>query len=240
LKLKGQRVVVIGGTSGMGLGAVRAAAEAGAEVIAAGRRPTAERESHPSQIRHAVVDVTDAESIKALFDRAGEIDHLFVTATPSGGTGAFLEQDLAAAQRFMHGKFFGSWAAARHAAPNIRDGGSITFLSGGMAVRPRPGATLVAATFAAVEALSRALAVELGPLRVNTIRPGLIDSPMWDFLDQDARRRFMQHARETLPVRRVGAIEDIGHAAVFLMTNPYVTGAVVEVNGGETLVTLDG
>lgn len=139
----------------------------------------------------------------------------------------------------MNGEFFGSWACARYAAPHMRAGGSITFLTGVASIRPRRGLAMVTATFAALEALSQALALELGPLRVNTIRPGLIDSEMWSFLGDAGREQLRQKVRETFPVRRVGAIEDIGRAAVFLMTNPYVTGAVLEVTGGEQLVTLD-
>jgi len=238
--LRGQRVVVVGGTSGMGLGAVRAAADAGAHVIAAGRRPAAARDIvQPAEgrLEHAVVDVTDEASVRAMFDAIGEVDHLFVTAAPPPGSwGAFLDQDVAAAQTYMNGKFFGSWACARYGAPRMHPGGSITFLTGATAVRPRPGSSIVTAAFTAVEALSRALAVELGPLRVNTIRPGLVDSDMWNFLDDAARAQLHQKVREKFPVRRVGTIEDIGHAAVFLMTNPYVTGTVLEVTGGEQLV----
>jgi NAD(P)-dependent dehydrogenase (short-subunit alcohol dehydrogenase family) len=241
--LRGQRVVVVGGTSGMGFGAVRAAAAAGADVVVADRRPLATRDvnqSNAGQIRHVVVDIADEASVRAMFEEIGELDHLFVTAAPPPGSwGAFLDQDVAGAQAYMNGKFFGSWACARYAAPRMRAGGSITFLTGGVTVRPRPGLSMVTATFAALEALSRALALELGPLRVNTIRPGLVDSEMWDFLDEPARQQLLQQARETFPARRVGAIEDIGHAAVFLMTNPYVTGAVLEVSGGETLVSLN-
>jgi NAD(P)-dependent dehydrogenase (short-subunit alcohol dehydrogenase family) len=241
--LHGQRVVIVGGTSGMGLGAVRAAAEAGASVVVAGRRREAERggiaseQGHPT---HAQVDVTDEQSVRSLFEQVGAVDHLFVTATPpSRGSGRFLEQDVAAAQSFMTGKFFGSWACARYAAPNIRPGGSITFLTGCASVRPQLGRTMVTAVFAALEAFSQALALELGPVRVNTIRPGLIDSDMWSFLDDAAREELRRKTRETFPARRIGSIDDIGHAAVFLMTNPYVTGAVIEVTGGEPLVTLD-
>lgn len=111
-------------------------------------------------------------------------------------------------------KFFGSWACARYAAPRMPAGGSITFLTGGVAVRPRSGLSIVTATFAGLEALSRALALELGPLRVNTIRPGLVDSEMWSFLDDAGRERLRQKARATFPVRRIGTIDDIGHAAV--------------------------
>jgi NAD(P)-dependent dehydrogenase (short-subunit alcohol dehydrogenase family) len=95
---------------------------------------------------------------------------------------------------------------------------------------------MVSVAFAALEALSRALAVELAPLRVNTIRPGFIDSDMWSFLAPDAREELRGKVRTAFPVRRAGAVEDIAHAAMFVMTNPYVTGAVIEVTGGEQLV----
>lgn len=233
--------MVVGGTSGMGLGAARAASEAGAEVVVAGTRPVAERIAWKGvgAPEHAVLDVADEDSARTAFEGVGALDHLFVTATPPAASGAFLEQEVAAARDFVDGKLFGSWMCARYAAPRMRPGGSITFLTGGAAVRPSVGVAAVTATFAAVEALSRALALELGPLRVNTIRPGLVDSEMWDFLDDDAHQRLRQRTRETFPVRRIGEIGDIGHAAVFLMTNPYVTGAVLEVSGGETLVSLD-
>jgi NAD(P)-dependent dehydrogenase (short-subunit alcohol dehydrogenase family) len=161
-----------------------------------------------------------------------------VTAAPSPGSwgGAFLEQDVASARRYVDGKLMASWACARYAAPRMRAGGSITFLTGATAVRPRPGLAIVSAAFAAVEALARALALDLGPLRVNAIRPGLVDSDMWRFLAADAREELFEKARQSFPVRRIGSIDDIGHAALFLMTNPYVTGAVLEVTGGEQLV----
>jgi NAD(P)-dependent dehydrogenase (short-subunit alcohol dehydrogenase family) len=239
--LSGQRVVIVGGTSGMGLGAARAAADAGAEVVVARRRPVAERghldASTAGSFTHAVVDVRDQASIRALFETVGRLDHLLVTATPplAERTG-FLDQDIDIARDFMNGKFFGSLACAQYAAPRMPAGGSITFLTGAAVLRAPPGLSSVAATFAAVEALSRALAVELGPLRVNTIRPGVIDSDMWSFLDPAAREELRHKVRQVFPVRRVGTIEDIGHAALFLMTNPYVTGTVLEVTGGEQLV----
>ncbi|XXX72443.1 SDR family oxidoreductase [Sorangium sp. So ce134] len=238
--MAGRRVVIVGGTSGMGLGAARAAVRAGAEVIAAGRRPRAEREAGDAgdaRVARETVDITDEGSVKAMFERVGELDHLLVTAAPAPGSwGAFLEQDVAGAQRYMSAKFFGSWACARYAAPRMRAGGSITFLTGGAAVRPRAGATMVSATFAALETLARGLAIELGPLRVNVIRPGYTDSEMWGFLDEGAREELRRKVRAAMPVRRMGTVEDIGHAAVFLMTNPQVTGSVLEITGGETLV----
>jgi len=238
--LRGRRVVVIGGTSGMGLGAARAAALAEAQVIAVGRRPAAERPEIAAhgdgQVTHAVADLTDEASLRAVFDPLDHLDHLVVTATPPAEPRAFLDEDLAGARRFVTGKLLGSWVCARHAAAKLRPGGSITFLTGCAAIRPRAGLSIVTATFAAVEALGQALALELGPIRVNTIRPGLVDSDMWSFLDPAARDRLREATRQSFPARRIGTIEDIGHAAVFLMTNPYVTGIVLEVSGGEPLV----
>ncbi len=233
-QLSGQRVVVAGGTSGMGLATVRAAAAMGAEVVAAGRRPVAEREP-VAGVRQVAADVTDEESVRRLFGEVGELDHLLVTASP-GRPGAFGGQDLAAARSFMDGKFFGSWMCARYAAPHLRARGSVTFVTGGAVVRPPAHGSMIAAAFAALEALTRALAVELGPLRVNAIRPGYTDSDMWSFLPEAERGDLRRRVADAMPVRRMGTPEDIAHAALFLMTNPQVTGAVLEVTGGETLV----
>jgi len=222
----------------MGLGAVRAAAEAGADVIVGGRRPLNDRERAARQ--HVVVDVTDEASVKAAFEAIGTLDHLLITAAPAaGGSGRFLDQDVAGAQQYLNAKLFGSWACARHAAPRMPAGGSITFLTGCASIRPRAGASMVTTTFAALEALSQALALELGPLRVNTIRPGIVDSAMWDAVDPVVRAQLHATARGKFPARRIGTIDDIGHAAVFLMSNPYVTGIVLEVSGGEPLISLE-
>ena len=232
--LAGQRVVVVGGTSGMGLATVRAALAQDAEVVAAGRRPVGRREP-AAGARQEVVDITSEESVRELFRNVGELDHLLVTASP-GSPGAFLEQDLASARTYMDGKFFGSWTCARFAAPRIRARGSITFVTGGAVVRPPAHGSMIAAAFAAIEALTRALAVELGPQRVNAIRPGYTDSEMWQFLSDGQRDDLRRRVADALPVRRMGAPEDVAHAAVFLMTNPQVTGTVLEVTGGETLI----
>jgi NAD(P)-dependent dehydrogenase (short-subunit alcohol dehydrogenase family) len=181
--------------------------------------------------------MTDEASVRALFEHVGRLDHLLVTAAPSpGAPGAFLEQDVAAAREYLEGKLLGSWACARYAAPRMPAGGSITFLTGAAAVRPSRGATMVTTTFAALEALTRGLALELGPLRVNAIRPGYTDSEMWSFLGDDGRAELRRRVAAAMPAGRIGTVRDIGHAALFLMTNEQTTGAILEVSGGETLV----
>src|SRR5262245_25835519 len=219
----------------MGLATVRAAIALGADVGAAGRRPLTHREPLPGATP-AEVDVTDEASVRHLFDDIGELDHLLVTAS-AGTPGAFLDQDLAAARSFMDGKFFGSWTCARYAAPRLPDTrGSITFVTGGAVVRPPVHGSMITAAFAAIEALTRALAVELGPRRVNTIRPGYTDSDMWSFLPDTERDDLRRRVAQAMPVGRMGTPADIAQAALFLMTNPQVTGAVLEVTGGEALV----
>ena len=234
MTLAGARVVVVGGTSGMGLATARAAAAQGADVVAAGRRPV-EGRAPIDGVQHAQVDVTDEASVRALFDEVGSLDHLFVSSAP-GAPGPLLEQDLAAARTFVDGKLLGSWACARYAAPRMPAGGSITFVTGCAVVRPPRHAAMVVAAFAAVEALSRALALELGPLRVNTIRPGYTDSEMWSGLSDAERDGFRGRVADAVPSGRMGTPDDIAHAALFLMTSRQTTGALLEVSGGETLV----
>jgi NAD(P)-dependent dehydrogenase (short-subunit alcohol dehydrogenase family) len=147
-----------------------------------------------------------------------------------------MDESMHGVRSYLEGKFLGAWACARYGAPHLRANGSITFLTGGLAVRPKLGYAAVTSSFAAVEALSGSLALELAPTRVNTIRPGFIDTDMWSFLPDEQRNGLKKKVAETFPSRRAGKAEDIGHAALFLMTNPYVTGTVIEVSGGENLV----
>ena len=230
--MKGQRVIVVGGTSGMGRATARAAAARGAEAIAAGRRPVAER-TPAAGVRDVVADVTDPASVQALFD--APVDHVLVTASP-GRAGPLLEQEPEQARSFLDGKLFGAWLVARYAAPRLRAGGSLTYVTGAAVVRPPGDAATVVAAFAGVEGLTRALALELGPVRVNAIRPGYTDSEMWSGLDAAERAALRERVAAAMPVRRMGAPEDIADAALFLMGNPQVTGAILEVSGGETLV----
>lgn len=238
MSLAGKRVVVVGGKTGIGLGVARAARAAGATVIVASRRISLNGERPDlADFEQVRLDVRDESAVKAAFDAIGPLDHLVVTAAPDlGSWGAFMDADMQGVRRYLEGKFLGSWACARHAAPHLRPGGTITFLTGGMAARPKIGFAAVTSAFAAVEALSGSLALELAPARVNTIRPGFIDTDMWSFLPVEHRDGLRKKVEETFPSRRAGKAEDIGHAALFLMTNPYVTGTVIEVSGGENLV----
>ncbi|HEX6355559.1 SDR family oxidoreductase [Actinophytocola sp.] len=250
--LHGTTVVVIGGSSGMGKGVARSAAALGASVVVTSR--SADRlddavkqvtDGIPDAVppRAFVCDLTDDESVNALFGQLERLDHLVITATPGSGGGAFLDTDVEDARGVVDGKLWGSWRAARAGARLMIDGPgaspaerSILFNTGGMAVRPVAGRATISVAFAAVEALTRALAVELAPLRVNALRPGLTDTEMWSSVpDADREAIFSEFAR-TAPARRVGTPADQGGAATFLMTAPFVTGAVLDVDGGILLI----
>lgn len=238
LNLSGRKVVVVGGKTGIGLGVANAARATGASVVVAGRHLSSiEERPDLDGFLQVGLDMRDESAVRAAFDSIGRFDHLVVTAAPDLGTwGTFMDANMQGVRSYMEGKFLGSWACARHGSPLIRPGGSITFLTGGMATRPKLGFAAVTSTFAAVEALSGSLALELAPIRVNTIRPGFIDTAMWSFLPAEHRDDLRKKVEATFPARRTGKAEDIGHAALFLMTNPYVTGTVIEVAGGENLV----
>jgi NAD(P)-dependent dehydrogenase (short-subunit alcohol dehydrogenase family) len=238
LPLDGKKVVVIGGRRGIGAGIAEEAKLAGAAVVVGARQPVsgseAERDSGYSYLQ---IDISQPDVIREALNSLGAFDHIVVPASPDFGSwGTFMDDDIRGAASFVNAKLLGSWACARYAIPHLRDGGSITFMTGAMAGRPRSGFAAVSSTFAAVEALSKALALELAPVRVNTIRPGFIDTEMWSFLSEEARQGQRQKVRDTFPVRRVGVPADVGQAAVYLMTNSFVTGTILEVTGGENLV----
>jgi NAD(P)-dependent dehydrogenase (short-subunit alcohol dehydrogenase family) len=238
LSLQGKKVVVVGGKTGMGLGIAQAAYAAGASVTVASRRIASMSERPDLEnFEQITLDMGDEAAVRKAFDSIGAFDHLAVTAAPDFGTwGAFMDSDMQGVRSYFDGKFHGSWACARYATPHLRAGGTITFFTGGAAVRPKLGFTAPTTAFVAVEALSGSLALELAPVRVNTIRPGFVDTDMWSVLPTDVRDGLRTKVRENFPARRAGTVGDIAHAALFLMTNPYVTGTVIEVTGGENLV----
>jgi len=237
-ELSGKRVVVVGGKRAIGLGVARAAHAAGALVTVASRREVAiEDQPELAAFEQIALDMRDEAAVQAAFESIGPFDHLVVTAGPEiGSWGSFMDPDMRGVRSYMEGKFMGTWACARHAAAHLARDGSMTFLTGGIGARAKLGMAAVTSTFAAVDALSRSLALDLAPVRVNTIRPGFIDSEFWDALPADDVEALRKKVATAFPARRVGTIADVGHAAVFLMTNPYVTGTVLEVSGGELLV----
>ena len=230
--LTSQSVIVVGGSSGIGAATARAFAALGARVTIAARNESRLGEAAKaigSSVRTAVLYITSDEDVTAFFERAGAFDHVVISGaqTPTGPVrGLALDR----AHEAMDSKFWGAYRVAR--ATQINEGGSLTFISGFLSVRPSKSSVLQGAINAALEALARGPALELSPVRVNTVSPGLTATPLWSKLDTAARQAMYEGAAARLPARRVGQPEDIANAVLYLATTPYATGSTVRVDGG--------
>ncbi|MCA1217600.1 SDR family oxidoreductase [Streptomyces sp. 8L] len=238
MDLSGQRIVIVGGSSGMGLAAARAAAAAGAAVTIAssdeGRLKAALAEL-PDRCDGVVVNTREEAEVAALFDRVGELDHLVYTAGDAVRPQPLADLPLGGARDLFEVRFWGAVAAVKHAARRVRPGGSIVLTSGTVAVRPAAGTALAAGAAAALEGLTRGLAAELAPIRVNAVRPGAIRTPLWDPVPEPQRAAlFTALAGRTL-TKSIGEADQIAAAHLYLMENPFVTGTVLTVDGGAVL-----
>lgn len=232
MNFNGMKVLIVGGSSGIGAATASAFALQGAHVTIASRNQAkleAAARKLGENVRTATMDTTDDASVQAFFDTAEAFDHVIVSAahTPTGSVRGL---DLADAYRAMDSKFWGAYRVAR--AARIREGGSLTLVSGFLAVRPSQTSVLQGAINAALESLGRGLALELSPVRVNTVSPGLIATELWSKLDEAAREKMFEAAAARLPARRVGRPEDVANAILYLASTPYATGSTVLVDGG--------
>ncbi|XYI02883.1 SDR family oxidoreductase [Sorangium sp. So ce1128] len=238
MNLEQQHVVVIGGSSGIGLGVARACLARGASLTVVSRSPeklagAAAELGDARRVRTFAADATQEAEVRSLFNEHPPARHVVVTAV-QGHYQPIREMDITAARRLIDSKLVAALHVAKHA--RIEPGGSIVLTTGIAAVRPGPGGSVVAAVNGALMSLVRALAIELAPVRVNALSPGWVDTPVWDSIAGGAKeQRFAQHARR-LPVGRVGAPADIADAALFLMGNGFTTGEVLHVDGGHRLV----
>ncbi|MEU4475943.1 SDR family oxidoreductase [Micromonospora sp. NPDC023888] len=235
MNLTGQRVVVIGGTSGIGLAVARTAAEDGASVVVASRTKTridAALESLPEGVRGEQVDVSDEYDVREFFARVGAFDHLAYTAGDHIRIRPITDIPLDEAKAFFGTMYWGAFTAAKHAVGVIRPAGSITFTSGIISVRPAPGTSAQSGVTAAVESLSRALAVELGPIRVNTVRLGPVPTGGVDLPNQEVMYKAL---RRQLLTRELGKPAQAAEAYLYLMRSGFATGTVMPVDGGYEL-----
>jgi NAD(P)-dependent dehydrogenase (short-subunit alcohol dehydrogenase family) len=234
---KNQRIVVIGGSSGMGLEVAKYMHKNGYDVVIASRSKEklekARKEIGEAEIH--VLDLMVESKIADFFSKVGLFDHL-VTPAADFFMGPFLGGTTEEARKYFDSKFWGQYRAARYGAAHIRKGGSITLFSGAANQKPMLNFSAGCAINAAVEGLGRALALELSPIRVNTISPGVIVSPLWNMMSKEERVTFFAQVAEKLPAKRVGYPEDIAKAVHYLIECNYATGSVVHVDGGYSLV----
>jgi NAD(P)-dependent dehydrogenase (short-subunit alcohol dehydrogenase family) len=237
MRFQGQRIVIIGGSSGMGLATAKMAAAEGATVVIASRSE-GKLQQAKAQIQGKVevftVDVTDEESVKGFFARVGEFNHL---ATPGNeaAMGRFLDLDTQMARSAFDSKFWGQYRAAKYGAPKIQAGGSVTFFAGIWSQRPVIGGSVVTAINSAIEGLGRALALELAPIRVNTVSPGIVDTPIYSAMAPEKREAMFKEAAGSVPAKRIGKPAEVAQTVLYLMSNAYSTGNTLYVDGGATL-----
>ena len=235
--MKDQVVVITGGSSGIGLATAVKCREAGASRIvlvgrsrdklsaaAASLGPTAETKQ---------LDVTDEAEVARLFMNLGQIDHL-VTAAAGTYRGKITDTDTAAAKALFESKYWGQHHCVKHAGGRMSRGGSITLFSGWISRKPMIGTGTLAAIDAAIEAIARIASLELAPVRVNAVVPGMIDTPLWGArLSPEEQKAHFARVGVALPVGRSGTAEDVAHAVFFLMTNGFTSGAILDVDGGQ-------
>lgn len=232
-EFKAQTVLVIGAGGGIGSATVKAFADQGAHIVAAGRTLSKLKELADSpNIEAAHLDILDGEMIEEFFTARSPFDHVVLTAASfkTGSVTALSEEDAYAC---MESKFWGTYRVARSA--KIKAHGSLTFVTGFLSQRPNPNTVLLGAVNGGLEALARGLALERAPVRVNCVSPGLTDTPLYSGMPEDNRRAMFESAGKRLPVGRIGQPEDIAKAITFLASNPYATGTTVTVDGGGTI-----
>ncbi|MGH3756191.1 SDR family oxidoreductase [Actinophytocola sp.] len=233
-----ERVVIVGGTSGIGLATAQRMVDAGREVVVTGRdadRLAAALDQLGKSASGHALDARDPDTVDALFAEFGTVDHVVVTATGRPGLTPFLDLTVDDFREGVETKLLPHATTARAAHRVLRPGGSLTFVTAASAGGSMPATAKPAAVNAAIEAMVPVLAVELAPLRVNAVSPGVIDTGWWDFLDARAREATFAQIAAGLPVGRIGTAADIASAIAFLADNTFTTGVVLRVDGGGRL-----
>ena len=237
--LRDKHIVILGGSSGIGLEVARQSLAEGASVTIAS--------SNPSRLERALTRLgegacgrllylPDHHAIAAFFTEVGTIDHLVYSAGDRLQLSPLAELDSVNARHAFELRYWSALIAIRHAVRWIRPNGSIV-LSGGIAgIRPSSGWSLAASVCGAIDSLVRALAVELAPLRINAVAPGLVRTELWRDMSEHERQALYQSVAARLPVGRIGEVEDVAAAYLFLMRSGFANGQSLVVDGGNVLV----
>lgn len=239
MELKDKKVVIIGGSQGIGLATAKTAYQKGAEVVIASRNSeklAKARAEIGEKVLAYQLDGSDEEAVKQFFENFDRIDHLVITA--SGGTGGALKDlELKEVRALFDSKFWLQVQAIKYAAPKMKEGSSITLFSGIVSRKALAGQLPYTSIAGAVESTGRMLALELAPIRVNVVTPGFIHTPAWDnFMPYENQLEFFKGVKEMLPVKRVGTAEDVAKGVHFLMENDFVSGTVLDIDGGHKVI----
>lgn len=237
--LSNKKMVILGGSAGIGLATAKAAAAEGAHITLVSQN-LQKLEKAAAQIPGGAethsVDLSQEANIRRFFESYGNFDHLVYTAGENLALYAIAETDLDAARRFFNIRFWGALAAVKYASPHINIHGSITLTGGIAALRPQAGWGIGAGICGAMDAFTRAMAVELAPIRVNLVSPGLVRTNLWDSIPEADRENLFAAVAKALPVGRIGEAEEIALTYLYLIKQSFGTGQSIVVDGGNVLV----
>jgi NAD(P)-dependent dehydrogenase (short-subunit alcohol dehydrogenase family) len=237
--LRGKRIVLLGGTSGFGLATAKAAAQEGAQIVVASsrqQRVDSALAELPEGSSGYAVDLTDEQQIQNLFRQIGEFDHLVFTAGETLQLNELSTLKMDESRQFFNIRYWGALLAAKYGSQYVRKGGSITLTNGTIGLRPWKGWTVAASITGAIESLTRALAVELAPIRVNAVCAGMVRTELWGNMTEADREAMFNDVGGKLLTRKIGEAEDIAETFLYLMKGNYTTGQIVIADGGGVLV----
>jgi NAD(P)-dependent dehydrogenase (short-subunit alcohol dehydrogenase family) len=237
MSLQGKRVVVVGGTSGIGLAAAKAFLNESAEVIIASRSASKLEEAKNAlsgNVQGYELDFRSEAKAAEFFTKVGKFDHLVITAG-EGAMGDFRDLSVEQAHAAFESKYWGQYVTVKAAIPYLNEASSISLTSGVYGQRPSKGASTLASINSALEGLMRGLTVDLAPIRVNVVSPGIVDTPMYGGMPDAQRQAMFSGIAKQLPVGRVAQPEDIAETYVYLAKNGFTTGTVVLIEGGALL-----
>jgi NAD(P)-dependent dehydrogenase (short-subunit alcohol dehydrogenase family) len=242
MTLKDTNIVIVGGSSGIGLGAAQALLNEGANVTIVGRSQdrliaTQRQLNFGSKLKTFAADATQEDQVKALFNTTGQFDHLIITRGMPPLNARVTEFDLTAVRNFIDLMLVSAITLVKHGSRKISRTGSITLTSGISKDKPgESGGSVVAAVAGSMSYAVRALALELAPVRVNVVSPGWVETPMWDDIVGPAKTQMWEEMGKRLPTGRVAKPEDIAKAYVFLLESTFTTGITLDIDGGHRLI----
>jgi NAD(P)-dependent dehydrogenase (short-subunit alcohol dehydrogenase family) len=237
--LANKKVLILGGSTGLGLATAKAAVAEGAIVTIVSKNPKRLKEAAqqlPPTTTTYSVDLSSEKAIQAFFDTFGNFDHLVYTAGENLSLSVIEDMDLADSRKYFDIRYWGAVAAVKYGAPHINARGSVTLTSGIAAIKPTVSWSIGSSICAAMEGFTRVMALELAPVRVNLVRPGLVRSNLWDSMDPGEKKQLFENFAEALPVKYVAAPDDIAQTYLYLMKQSYSTGQIVTVDGGALMI----
>jgi NAD(P)-dependent dehydrogenase (short-subunit alcohol dehydrogenase family) len=237
--LEGKRVILMGASSGIGFATAKAAVEQGASIVIVSsnqQRIDKALTELPKGSEGYAIDLSKEENIKDFFSKIGKFDHLVFSAGENLTLNNISETNIDQARDFFTLRFWAPFAAIKYGASSINDGGSISLTSGTASARPGAGWSVASAICGAMEGFVRAMAVELAPVRVNCVAPGVIKTPLWDSMPESDREGLYQYVSKSVLAKRVGEAEDVAEGFIYLMKQKHGTGQCLVIDGGTLLV----